>query len=184
MPPFLPFIFLAPLPAFYPVFLRAKNYHRRMDTPPPLPPLFRDQRKIDADHLRVLSICHYVGAGLNVLVLGFIGLHYMLVSRFIIMAAHNSHAGANPRPGPSPVEIFAILKWVHLFAAAFLLAYGIANLLSAWFIQKRQHRVFSLVMSGFNCIRIPLGTALGVCTIIVLTRDSVRELYDAKNAKK
>jgi hypothetical protein len=33
----------------------------------PLPPLPRDQRKIDADHLNLLAIVHFVGAGLMVL---------------------------------------------------------------------------------------------------------------------
>jgi hypothetical protein len=33
----------------------------------PLPPLPRDQRKIDADHLNLLAIFHFVGAGLAVL---------------------------------------------------------------------------------------------------------------------
>jgi hypothetical protein len=33
---------------------------------PPLAPLPRDQRKIDADHLKLLAIFHFVGAGLAV----------------------------------------------------------------------------------------------------------------------
>jgi hypothetical protein len=32
-------------------------------------------------------------------------------------------------------------------------------------------------MAGINCIFIPIGTVLGVFTIIVLTRDSVKELF-------
>ena len=32
-----------------------------------LPPLPRDQRKIDADHLNLLAIFHFVGAGLALL---------------------------------------------------------------------------------------------------------------------
>jgi hypothetical protein len=39
--------------------------------------------------------------------------------------------------------------------------------------------MFSLVIAGLNCIQIPFGTALGVFTIIVLLRDSVREAYAA-----
>jgi hypothetical protein len=32
-------------------------------------------------------------------------------------------------------------------------------------------------VAGLNCIQIPLGTALGVFTIMVLTRDSVEAVY-------
>jgi len=34
----------------------------------PLPPFPRDQRKIDTDHLNLLAIFHFVGAGLRPLV--------------------------------------------------------------------------------------------------------------------
>jgi hypothetical protein len=37
--------------------------------------------------------------------------------------------------------------------------------------------MFCLVMAGIACIFMPFGTALGVLTIIVLMRDSVRELF-------
>ena len=52
-----------------------------------------------------------------------------------------------------------------------------ANLLSALFLWRRQHRMFSMVVGGLNCLQIPFGTALGVFTILVLSRDSVQELY-------
>jgi hypothetical protein len=37
--------------------------------------------------------------------------------------------------------------------------------------------MFSLVIAGVQCMFAPFGTALGVFTIIVLTRDSVRRQY-------
>jgi len=54
----------------------------------------------------------------------------------------------------------------------------IVNFLSARFIKARRHRAFSLVVSGFNCLHMPLGTVLGVFTFIVLGRESVREIYE------
>ena len=155
-----------------------------MNTPPPiptpqLPPLYRDQRKVDADHLRTLSICHYVGAGLSVLGLGFIGLHYAMMST-MTSVINNPEMWENAKEGPPPaafLEIFSMLKWFYLFGIVVVLAYGIANFLSARFIKERRHRMFSLVVSGLNCLHIPLGTLLGVFTIIVLGRDSVREIY-------
>ncbi|MCX6922874.1 MAG: hypothetical protein NT154_06635 [Verrucomicrobia bacterium] len=38
--------------------------------------------------------------------------------------------------------------------------------------------MFSLMIGGLNCLQIPFGSALGVFTIIVLSRDSVRDLYN------
>lgn len=39
--------------------------------------------------------------------------------------------------------------------------------------------MFALVVAGLDCVRIPVGTALGVFTISVLLRDSVRQSYAA-----
>ena len=44
-------------------------------------------------------------------------------------------------------------------------------------IQQRRHRLFSIAIGALNCLSIPFGTLLGVFTIMVLERASVRELY-------
>jgi len=44
-------------------------------------------------------------------------------------------------------------------------------------LQTRQRYTFCLVMAGIECIFMPVGTVLGVFTIIVLVRDSVKELF-------
>ncbi len=82
--------------------------------------------------------------------------------------------------GPPPQELFAIFKWFYLVFGALLIIGGVCNLLSGLSIHARRHRVFSLVVAAINCIQIPFGTVLGVFTIVVLMRDSVRELYDAQ----
>jgi hypothetical protein len=84
----------------------------------------------------------------------------------------------NQKQAPPPLELFAMLKWIYLLGAIWLVSSGILNVLSGLFIRARKHRTFSLVVSGINCIHIPLGTILGVFTMIVLLRDSVRELYE------
>jgi uncharacterized membrane protein HdeD (DUF308 family) len=72
------------------------------------------------------------------------------------------------------------MQWFYLFFAFWFVASGVANLLSGIFLRARKHRMFSLVVGAFNCIYLPLGTVLGVFTIIVLMRDSVRALYEER----
>ena len=139
-----------------------------------LPPLPRDQRKIDADHLKLLSVFHFVGAGLAVLGILFLLAHYAMFHAFF----SNPKMWENQKQTPPPAELFAIFKWFYLIFAVWFVGSGILNLLSGLFIRSRKHRTFSLVVSGINCLHIPLGTVLGVFTMIVLIRDSVRELYD------
>jgi hypothetical protein len=140
-----------------------------------LPPLLRDQRKVDADHLRLLSIFHFIGAGLALLGILFLLAHYAIFHAFI----SNPKMWENQKQSPPPAEFFAIFRWFYLVFAVWLVASGVLNLISGMCIRARKHRTFSLIVAGINCVHIPLGTALGVFTIIVLVRDSVRELYEA-----
>ena len=47
---------------------------------------------------------------------------------------------------------------------------------------KRRKRMFSYVMAAILCAFMPFGTVLGVFTLIVLGRESVRQLYLEKQA--
>lgn len=140
-----------------------------------LPPLLRDQRKTDADHLRLLAIFHFVIAGLAILGLGFLGLHYVLMHAIMSNPeTWKPQKGA----GPPPEQFFAMFKWFYLFCGALMVAGGVGNLLSGLFIRRQINRLFSLIVAGINCLQFPFGTALGVFTFIVLLRDSVLERYE------
>ena len=145
-----------------------------MNELPPLPPIPRDQRKIDSDHLNLLAIFHFVGAGLGLLGLLFLLLHFTMMH----MVFTNPEMWKNSKQGPPPVVFFDIFKWFYLVFGIWFVGSGVLNLISGFFLRARKHRNFSLVVAGITCLHIPLGTVLGVFTIIVLMRDSVRELYE------
>jgi hypothetical protein len=84
----------------------------------------------------------------------------------------------NQQQSPPPAEFFTIFKWFYLLFAIWLIASGLLNAFSGWYIHARKHRTFSLIVAAINCFYVPLGTVLGVLTIVVLLRDSVRELYE------
>ncbi|MDJ0671770.1 MAG: hypothetical protein DWQ53_23750 [Microcystis flos-aquae DF17] len=60
--------------------------------------------------------------------------------------------------------------------------FAIATIVSGRFLKRRQRYWFSFVMACILCLFTPLGTILGVFTIIVLSRQSVKELYGLPNA--
>lgn len=146
---------------------------------PQLPPPLRDQRKVDEQHLKTLSVLHFVGAGLAVLGLLFLLGHYALFQAVF----SDPKIWADQKHGPRPDELFAIFRWFYLVAGIWFVGSGILNLMSGFFIRARKRRVLSIVVAGSNCLHMPLGTVLGVFTIVVLMRDSVRELYDAMERK-
>jgi hypothetical protein len=44
-------------------------------------------------------------------------------------------------------------------------------------IRRRRHRMLSVVLACLACLNVPLGTMLGVFTLVMLTRPSVKALY-------
>jgi hypothetical protein len=137
----------------------------------PPPPILGSK---DADHLRILAIFHYIFAGLALVGIGFLCLHFWVMNTVFT----NPEIWKNAKDPPPP-EFFAIFKWVYLLVACLFLVAGVLNLLSASYLRLRQNRIFSIVVAGLNCLQIPFGTALGIFTLVVLTRDSVRQSYGA-----
>jgi hypothetical protein len=147
-----------------------------MNELPPLPPIPRDQRKIDSDHLNLLAIFHFVGAGLGLLGILFLLLHFTLIHA----AFGDTDQWKSRTHGPAPAFLFDVLKWFYLVIGIWFAGTGVLNLISGFFLWARKHRSFSLAVAGITCLHIPLGTVLGVFTIIILMRDSVRELYEIR----
>jgi hypothetical protein len=131
------------------------------------------QSVVDAGHLRALAICHYVWGGL-IIALSSIFIIY------IVMGIVFMSAGAPPaRPGEPPPEFFGMI-FVGIGTCGVLLGWaaGVLNILCGRGISTHRWRVLTLVMAGINCLSIPFGTLLGVFTFIILSRPSVKMMYD------
>jgi hypothetical protein len=61
--------------------------------------------------------------------------------------------------------------------AAWFGASLVLNILAGKYLGARKHRTFCFVVAATNCLYTPLGTVLGIFTIIVLLRDSVRATF-------
>src|SRR5262249_13693013 len=112
-----------------------------------------------------------------VLGIGFLALHFMFM-RFFFLNPEIWKDQKNPPPF-KPEDLFKVLIWFYLIGAVFFLACAVLNLLSGLFLRRRQNRTFSMVVAGINCLHIPFGTILGVMTLLVLGRDSVRKSYNS-----
>jgi len=129
----------------------------------------------DLEHLQLLGIFHYIVGGLMLLFSCFFIIH--LVLGLVMLFAPQSFHGSKGEPSPPP-----------LFLGIVFAAVGGAGLLTGWTLggltiysgrclQKHRRRVFSQIMAGIACLFMPFGTVLGIFTILVLQRDSVRRLY-------
>jgi hypothetical protein len=59
-------------------------------------------------------------------------------------------------------------------------AISICIIISGRFIAKQKKYLFSFVLGCIQCAFFPFGTVLGVFTIVILSRDSVKTLYGRK----
>jgi drug/metabolite transporter (DMT)-like permease len=139
---------------------------------PTAPPIIGATRpNSDLEHLRLLAIFHYVVGGLHILAASILILH---VSVGLLLILRPGFFGNNP---PPPfVGLFMTVMFGILMVCGW--AMGVCTILSGRYLSRRVHRTFSMVVAVVNCLGFPFGTALGVCTIIVLSRDSVRNLYE------
>src|SRR5947209_2901347 len=128
----------------------------------------------DAEHLRLLSIFHYVVAGLAAF-FSFFPLLYTTVGVVFIFASRHGTA----KPGEELPPEF--LGWIFAVIGMVLFAIGIAMailiLITGRSLAQCKHYSFVLVMACIECLFIPFGTILGVFTIVVLSRESVRGLF-------
>ena len=65
-----------------------------------------------------------------------------------------------------------------------MIASAVLNLLSGLYLRTGKYWTFSIVVAALNCIHMPLGTVLGIFTIMVLLRDSVRVRYLSNHSRQ
>jgi len=130
----------------------------------------------DEDHLKLLSIFHYVVGGLA----GFFALIpviHLTAGLVLVLAPEKFETN-----GQSPPAFFG---WFFVIIASVLITIGLtlaACVLAAGrCLARRKRYLFCMVIAGIECIFMPLGTVLGIFTIFVLMRPSVKLLFGVNN---
>ena|SRR5581483_4103950 len=127
----------------------------------------------DDDHLRLLSIFHYVVGGLIALV-GCFPLIHITFGLMVIFAPDGFESGKG-EPPPALFGLLFVLVGAAIIASFWIFAGCL--IASGHFLAERKHYLFCLVIAAIACMCSPLGTVLGVFTIIVLMRESVKQLF-------
>jgi hypothetical protein len=127
----------------------------------------------DQEHLRLLSIFHYVMAGFACLLplfsLIYIGMGAMMLSGKMPSSPASAHGDM-------------ISGWIFISLGSVFFVMGvlgaILNFLAGRALAKRERRTLCLVVACLNCLHMPLGTLLGVFTLVVLGRPTVKSLFE------
>jgi hypothetical protein len=143
------------------------------------PSMSADWWRVDRDHIELLAVFHFVGAGLALLAVGGVVAHYSIMH----VVLEDPSVWSKTHQPPPPEFIKTVLMIFYLIFGLWFLMSLVLNLLSGIFLRAGKYRTFSLIVAGLNCLHLPLGTVLGVFTIVVLLRNSVRELYEAETQR-
>ncbi|MCW5961539.1 MAG: hypothetical protein KIS76_15355 [Pyrinomonadaceae bacterium] len=132
----------------------------------------------DLEHLRLLSIFYYIVSGIIAL-FACIPFIHLFMGIFFLANAPEMRAAQKPGEPDFPVEIFGAM-FVIIPAIIILLGWTLAVLtfIAGRKLSKQTGYTFCFVIAGLLCMFMPFGTILGVFTIIVLTRDSVKSLFN------
>lgn len=124
----------------------------------------------DKQHIKLLSIFHYVVSAILALFSCF-----PLIHIGIGVAILSGAFDGNDAP-PKFLGLFFIIFPAIMMLCGWILA--VCIFIAGSKLARYRSRTYCLVIAGLECIFMPFGTVLGVFTIVVLMKDSVRELFE------
>lgn len=147
-----------------------------MDAPlPDAPPTLSPE---DASQLRLLAIFHYVVAGLT----GLFSL-FPLIHVGIGIAALTGSMPINSNGGPASPGETQLFGWIFIVIGSLLITFGLTlagfMAYAGRCLARRRRHTLCLVVGALSCMLMPLGTVLGVFTLIVLLRPAMKAAFDA-----
>ena len=84
--------------------------------------------------------------------------------------------------GPNPPPAF--IGWIFIGIGGFIILCGwvlaVCMIIAGRKLHKRKARMYCMVVGAVECLMMPFGTILGVFTIIVLSKERVKEMFSAK----
>lgn len=131
----------------------------------------------DLEHLKILSICFYVLSGLTLFPMLFGVLYIVLGVMFGVALSTAPHRADEP----PPAIMGGFFVVFGLIFAGIFGTIGVLIFMAGRKLAKHMSYTFCFVVACLMCLWMPLGTILGVFTIIVLSRDSVKALFNGEN---
>ena len=122
----------------------------------------------DEEHLRLLSIFHYVVGGMTAFFACFPCIHLVVGIAMV--------SGVFGEKGPP-----LLVGWLFVVIPAIMILIGwtlaLVIFVAGRFLSRRINYTYCFVVAAVECVFMPVGTVLGIFTIIVLNRTSVRALF-------
>jgi len=131
----------------------------------------------DEQYLQLLSIFHYVIGGIAGLFAS-IPLIHLTIGIFFLIVGSSSATDETVVFLPIGIIFILIASVIILFGWSF----AICMIMAGRSLARRRRYTFCLIMAGISCLFVPLGTILGVFTIITLNKPSVKQIFGVEQS--
>lgn len=146
-----------------------------MSTAPLVDPLA--QQQMDEQHLRYLVIANYIYAAFHALGL--------LIAIGVVVVASGAITLGGMEAGAPEAQVAGLAVGViGSIVILVLLLTTTLQFLVARFLEQRRAHTFCFVIAVLNCLNMPIGTVLGVLTLIVLMRPSVQAMFEQEKRRR
>ena len=126
----------------------------------------------DDQHLKLLSIFHYIVGGIMAL-FSLFPIFHLVFGIVMIVSPDTFESGGEGPP--------AFIGWLFALIGGTIILVGLVLatcvILAGRFLSLRRHYTYCFVIACIQCLFIPFGTVLGVFTIIVLIREPAKESF-------
>ncbi|MCD9005952.1 hypothetical protein LDO31_06845 [Luteimonas sp. XNQY3] len=126
---------------------------------------------VASGQLRMLGVLHHILGGLSLA--GAVGFGIILVFGFTQEAAD----GFTDPVGLATIAVFGVLTLGSLIGGALCIWSGLHLL-------RHTRPGLCTTVAALLCLNVPLGTALGIATLVVLQRPDIRALFDATGPRR
>ena len=126
--------------------------------------------ELDLNHIWLLALFHYILGGLEA---AFGCLPLIYVGMGIAFVTGEFDKG----PNPPPPQVGYVLIFVGLFVTLLMWGMACLKLCAGRSLSQHKRYTFCFIIACLECLNTPTGTILGVFTIIVLSRPTVKALF-------
>ena len=135
----------------------------------------------DESQLKLLEIFHYVVSGMTVMVGCFPVIHLLIGIGLLQIPDFEPGEDTPDVRAAQAAEIPRILGWFFIVIPSLIIlsfwTFAVVIFLGGRSLRRRHRHTFCMVVAGICCMFMPFGTALGVFTILVLMRPSVKQIF-------
>jgi hypothetical protein len=126
------------------------------------------------EQARLLGLFFWLLTGLQVVVIGLIGLFYVFIFGAVIASA--------PRKadGPPPEMFFGIIVVVMVVLAVMTALFSIPKVVAGYGLRKEKSwaKIWAIIACIMACMSFPLGTAVGVYGLVFIFGDAGKAYFE------